>query len=389
MRLSLGDGLSLRPLRATDLESLLALDADPEVMRHITGGIPASRRLYEEYLLDRLLAPGRADPRLGFFAAELEGRFIGWVHLRPDAEEPAWLEIGYRLRREAWGRGIATRASNALIDAAMRAFPGRGFSARTVPENAASRRVMEKLGFVFAGEGTFPARTVIDLDLPEVPAVLYRRPGARLALDPGAAELLRTPTDAEPWRVLVSACLLGEKCGVNGDDYGLGSEFEWWRSTPRVRFVPFCPEAFSLGVPRTMPDLHGGDGFSALDGVARVLDEHGHDLTDAMIRGGEAMLAQARAERVDFAILTDASAACGTQVISDGCRFDDPRRHQRGAGVAAATLIRGGVPVVAQRDFATLGRLRTRAEPAWVAPTDARDHHRHPWVLEHLPGDPW
>lgn len=91
----------------------------------------------------------------------------------------------------------------------------------------------------------------------------------------------------------------------------------------------------------------------------------------------------------DFAILTDMSAACGTQVISDGCRFDTPRRYQRGVGVAAATLIRAGVRVVAQRDFATLARLRTRAEPGYTPPPDARDHHEHPWVSENLPGGLW
>jgi hypothetical protein len=99
-----------------------------------------------------------------------------------------------------------------------------------------------------------------------------------------------------------------------------------------------------MGIPRTMPDLHGGDGVDVLEGRARVRDEHGADLTDAMIAGAEAMLSFARAERAELAVLTDMSAACGTQVISDGCRLVPLRRFQKGVGVAAATLLARGHP---------------------------------------------
>lgn len=389
MQLWISDALVLRSLRADDLDALVDLDSDPEVMRFITGGVVSTRRLYENVLLERMLAPGRADWRLGFFVVERRGQFVGWVHLRPDVFEPAWLELGYRLRREVWGKGIGTAACRGLLAHGASWFPGRGISARTTPDNVASRRVMEKLGMVHAADFTFPARKVVDLDQPEVPGVLYRLPGTRLAHDPGSVALLRNPTKEDPWRVLVSACLLGQPCGVNGDDGGLGQAFAWWRDTQQVRFVPFCPEAFVLGAPRSTPDLHGGDGFAALDGVARVRDEFGADLTDALRRGAEAMVALAKREEVDFAILTDMSAACGTQVISDGCRFDEPRRYRRGVGVAAAALIRAGVPVVAQRDFATLGRLRAKADSTMVMPPGAVDHHDQPWVREHLPGGPW
>ena len=42
------------------------------------------------------------------------GDFLGWVHLRPEAEAPDdERELGYRLRRSAWGRGYAVEASRA------------------------------------------------------------------------------------------------------------------------------------------------------------------------------------------------------------------------------------------------------------------------------------
>jgi uncharacterized protein YbbK (DUF523 family) len=190
---------------------------------------------------------------------------------------------------------------------------------------------------------------------------------------------LRVPTPRAPWRVLVSGCLAGLPCGVDGTDYGMGSVRAALLALPTISAVPFCPEAHSLGIPRTMPDIHGGDGRAVLRGEARVLDEHGADLTAAMIAGGQAMLAHAREAGVELALLTDISAACGTQVISEGCRFDSPRRYQRGLGVAAALLVAAGIPVVSQRDDHTLDRLLRIADPRHVPDPDALDHHQRPW----------
>jgi uncharacterized protein YbbK (DUF523 family) len=198
-------------------------------------------------------------------------------------------------------------------------------------------------------------------------------------------DALRSPTDREPWRVLVSGCLAGWGCGVDGTDYGMRGALRELLLLPTLRAIPFCPEQHAIGTPRTMPDIHGGDGFDVIDGRARVLDEHGVDLTAKMIEGADAMLAHAQRERAELAILTDMSAACGSQVISDGCRLVPVRKFQKGVGVATAALLRAGIPVVAQRDFHTLGLLRARLEPGFTPPSDARDHHEHAWTIEHLP----
>ncbi len=206
----------------------------------------------------------------------------------------------------------------------------------------------------------------------------------KLVDHPAQLAKLRRPSAAEPWRILVSGCIAGLPCGVNGTDYGMGGTLGRILSQPTARAFPFCPEDVGLGTPRTMPDLHGGDGFEVLAGRARVLDEHGADLTDGMRRGAEAMLAFAREHEVELAMLTDMSGACGTQVISLGCRFDEPRRFQLGVGVAAAMLIEAGVPVVSQRDFATLDRLHAVLDPGFTPDPGALDHHDHPWTVEHL-----
>ena len=197
---------------------------------------------------------------------------------------------------------------------------------------------------------------------------------------------LRTPTPEDPLRLLVSGCLAAWPCGVDGTDYGMGKAIADLLALPTVRVLAFCPEQHALGTPRTMPDLHGGDGVQVLLGKARVLDEHGADLSAKMIEGARAMLAFAQAERAELALLTDMSGACGTQVISLGCRFDTPRRYQQGVGVAAAMLLRAGVAVVAQRDHRTLALLRARAEPGFAPDPAARDHHDSDWCREYFGG---
>jgi uncharacterized protein YbbK (DUF523 family) len=193
------------------------------------------------------------------------------------------------------------------------------------------------------------------------------------------------PTPERPWVVMISGCIMGLPCGVDGTDYGFGGALHALTKLSKVEVVAFCPEDAGLGTPRTMPDLHGGDGFDVLDGRARVLDEHGVDLTEGMVAGALAMAATAREKGVRFAVLTDASAACGSQVIPDGCRFDEPRRRRRGVGVATAALARAGVPVMSQRDSKTLGRVLVRLDPSFVPDPAAHDHHESPWVRENLP----
>jgi len=206
----------------------------------------------------------------------------------------------------------------------------------------------------------------------------------RLPHHPERVDQLRTPTAQDPWRVLVSGCLAGLPVGVDGTSYGMSLDGLPWLRSPRIRLIPMCPEDIGMGTPRTMPDLHGGDGFAVLDGTARVLDEHRNDLTEALLRGARAVSERALAENVDFALLTDRSGACGSQVISVGCRYEEPVEYRLGVGVSAAMLLRHGIDVVSQRDHATLERLRARLDPDHRPDPQAVDHHDHPWVRAHL-----
>ena len=112
------DRLVLRRFTSADADNLMSLDADPDVMRFITGGIPTSREEIRDEVLPAFLGYYRRYEGYGFWAAiEKEtGEFLGWSHFRPRVYAAAGeVELGYRLRKSAWGKGYATEGSRALI----------------------------------------------------------------------------------------------------------------------------------------------------------------------------------------------------------------------------------------------------------------------------------
>lgn len=190
---------------------------------------------------------------------------------------------------------------------------------------------------------------------------------------------LQTPTKEYPLRILMSACLSGIRCGYDGTANGEYRTALKLLSYENVQVVKFCPEEFSFGTPREMCDIHGGNGFDVLNGKARVLTDSGVDWTDGMIRASEKMLEIAQKERIDLAVLMDISAACGSQVIYDGNRFNENKVYQIGAGVCAAQLINHGIKVISQRDFASLEILYSKLDPSHIIDATKVDHHETDW----------
>jgi len=146
-------------------------------------------------------------------------------------------------------------------------------------------------------------------------------------------------------RVLVSACLLGEKVRYNGADAASGSGIlRGWLREERV--VPFCPEvAGGLGVPRPAAEIQGKGGGSVLDGTGQVRTRSGEVVTGAFLRGGELALRTALGQGARLAVLKDGSPSCGSGFIHDGS-FTGGREAE--AGVTAALLQRNGIRVFSE-----------------------------------------
>jgi RimJ/RimL family protein N-acetyltransferase len=167
--------LRLRHFTVDDVDRLVELDSDPEVMRYITFGAPTPRESYLETYLPRWFEIYAKQPGRGYFAAELggSGDFIGWFHLRDDRIEPEYLELGYRLRRSAWGQGLATEGGRALVDHAFATIGAERLSARTLERNLASQRVMQKCGLRTAGRFEYPQDLIAGRTKEERAAVKY------------------------------------------------------------------------------------------------------------------------------------------------------------------------------------------------------------------------
>jgi RimJ/RimL family protein N-acetyltransferase len=146
--------LVLRRFTTGDLEDLVELDSDPAVMHYVTGGRATSRYEMRDVNLPWWLAYYAEHPGFGFFAAveKATGEFLGWFHFRPHPDGPrpdgtrSGAELGYRLRRAAWGRGFGTEGSRALIGKGFAELGVERVFAETMAVNVASRRVMEKAG---------------------------------------------------------------------------------------------------------------------------------------------------------------------------------------------------------------------------------------------------
>lgn len=133
-------------------------------------------------------------------------------------------------------------------------------------------------------------------------------------------------------RVLVSACLLGERVRYNGESLPAAELLQQWQQQGRL--VVICPEvAGGLPVPRPPAEAQ-------MDG--RILTVSGVDVSAAFAAGATQAEALVRRHAIRIAILKARSPSCGSGEIYDGS-FSG--RRVAGDGVTAARLKALGVAV--------------------------------------------
>jgi RimJ/RimL family protein N-acetyltransferase len=156
--------LILRPWKDEDFATFAEMNADPQVREFFPSVLTRKESDASiQYFQD-------AYKRDGFclFAAELiaGSEFIGFVGLQrmtfevPGVPEPA-VEIGWRLARAHWGKGLATEGARGVVRYAFETLKLPEVIAITVPKNVRSRRVMEKIGMKHHPE--------LDFDHPRLP----------------------------------------------------------------------------------------------------------------------------------------------------------------------------------------------------------------------------
>jgi RimJ/RimL family protein N-acetyltransferase len=142
--------LRLRGWTAADAAPMAAINSDPEVTRHLNRAVdPAAVAAF----LDRALADW-AEHGFGWYALESrevgsEGRLLGFAGVSHPTFMPelaARPELGWRLARSAWGRGLATEAACAARDDAFGRLGLPELISIIHPGNDRSQRVAVKLG---------------------------------------------------------------------------------------------------------------------------------------------------------------------------------------------------------------------------------------------------
>lgn len=139
--------LLLRRWRDEDRAPFATMNADPRVARHLPSTLT---RTESDAMVDRI-EEVFDQHGFGLWAVELVGGapFIGFVGLSPvlfEAPVQGRFEIGWRLDPAHWGRGYATEAAIAVLDAAFAELALAEIVSFTVPANRPSIAVMERIG---------------------------------------------------------------------------------------------------------------------------------------------------------------------------------------------------------------------------------------------------
>lgn len=138
--------LILSEFSKEDAEDLYLLNADPEVLKY-TGDPPfesiedalAFVDGYDNYSTDGF---GRWTVRL-----KSDNSFIGWCGLKRHSNGE--VDLGFRIMRKHWGNGYATEAALGCIEYAFKSLDLPYLIGRAMKQNAASHRVLEKVGMLF------------------------------------------------------------------------------------------------------------------------------------------------------------------------------------------------------------------------------------------------
>jgi uncharacterized protein YbbK (DUF523 family) len=149
-------------------------------------------------------------------------------------------------------------------------------------------------------------------------------------------------------KILVSACLVGERVRYNGIVKSFESHVikSWNR---RGWVVAICPEvAGGLSVPRLSSEISDGDGSQVLNGHKKVININGQDVTKYFLDGAQKALELAGSLGIRVAILKEESPSCGCGYIYDGS-FSGVKKP--GKGVTAALLEENGIRVFSEREI--------------------------------------
>jgi len=161
--------LILREFRRDDADALELVISDPETMRYYPA--PYDRAGVEQWIERNLRRYAECGFGLWGMVLKSSGELIGDCGLTPqNVDGTDEIEIGYHVRRDLWGRGLATEAALACRDYGFARLRVKRLISLIRPENLPSRRVAEKNGMTVWKE-------ITRMNLPHLVYAIEEKPG--------------------------------------------------------------------------------------------------------------------------------------------------------------------------------------------------------------------
>ncbi len=164
--------LRIELMDADDAQLLFELDQDPEVMRYINGGVVTTMEEINDVYLPRMAHYRNEEKGWGLWKVTVldNNSFIGWILVRPmdffsDKPEFENIELGWRFKQAAWGKGYATEAAKQIQDTLLKRDDVKAVSAIAVDDNIGSINIMKKLGMQFVKQYVHQDSMLGDMDV--------------------------------------------------------------------------------------------------------------------------------------------------------------------------------------------------------------------------------
>ena len=151
----------IRELLPGDDKGMFEMDSDPDVHKYVgkkpVETIERSREVIE-FVRKQYL-----DNGIGRWAVleKESGEFMGWTGFKLMREtinaHTNFYDFGYRLKRKFWGQGLATESGRGVLEYGIKLLQINEVYAMTDIDNLASKRVLEKLGFIYKGNFNYDA----------------------------------------------------------------------------------------------------------------------------------------------------------------------------------------------------------------------------------------
>jgi [ribosomal protein S5]-alanine N-acetyltransferase len=152
--------VGFRHWRESDLPLALALWGDPRVNEFLGG--PFSTEQIRARLASEILLQCQHNFQYWPIFLLDDGEHVGCCGLRSYQPANGIHELGFHLRPQYWGCGIAAEAASAVIGHAFTALGAQALFAGHYPANKRSGRVLLKLGFEYQGMQTYPPTGMLE-----------------------------------------------------------------------------------------------------------------------------------------------------------------------------------------------------------------------------------